>query len=253
MKKLYLLILIFLIILPSCAPGTNASPNKVKIAVATQRLGEEYYNAGKYTAALKQLLEAYETIPDDPYLNNSLGLVYLAKERYDLAQESFEKALAIKKDYIHAKNHLGVVYMKKKQWSKAIHCFKEVSENLLYATPEVPLSNLGWAYYHQKLYKTATQYFRKSLKIRPDFIVSIHGLASIYLENGYLYQARDYLERNVAKYPGTAILHADLARVYEAMSDFESAKKSWKAVLNLEPETSQLAQEAQEKLYRRNP
>ncbi|KKR31241.1 MAG: Tetratricopeptide repeat protein, partial [Candidatus Falkowbacteria bacterium GW2011_GWF2_39_8] len=73
------------------------SEKKKEIAIATQRVGEGFYNAGNYTLSLKNLLEAYETIPDDPYLNNSLGLVYLAKERYDLAENHFKKALELKK------------------------------------------------------------------------------------------------------------------------------------------------------------
>ncbi len=241
---------IILFLFMSCASTSVGTNKKIEIAVATQRLGEEYYNAGRYTAALKNLLEAYETIPNDPYLHNSLGLVYLAKDRNDLAQTHFKKALSLKPSYIHAKNNLGATFMKQKKWALAIQCFKEVSENLLYATPEIPLSNLGWAYLNQKLYKRAKYYFNKSLEIRPDFLVSIHGLASTYTKSGYHYQARDYLLRTLKKYPDTAILHADIAKVYERLNDFENAKKSWQVVLRLVPETSSLSQEAQKKLYK---
>ncbi|MBU2481015.1 MAG: pilus assembly protein PilF, partial [Proteobacteria bacterium] len=62
-------------------------------------------------------------------------------------------------------------------------------------------------------------------------------------------QARDYLLRNLGKYPDAAILHADIATVYEKLNDPVNARKSWQRVLNLVPETSSLAQEAQKKLY----
>ncbi|MBU1196272.1 MAG: tetratricopeptide repeat protein [Proteobacteria bacterium] len=247
--KLRASLLLILFLSMSCATTTMNTDKKKEIAVATQRLGEEYYNAGKYTSALQNLLEAYRTIPNDPYLNNSLGLVYLAKDRSDLAETHFKKALSLKPDYIHAKNNLGAVFMKQKKWDLAIQCFTEVSENLLYATPEMPLSNLGWAYFNQKLYKKATYYFKKSLEVRPDFLISIHGLASVYTETGLYYQARDYLLRNLGKYPDAAILHADIATVYEKLNDPVNARKSWQRVLNLVPETSSLAQEAQKKLY----
>ena len=141
MKNLICLLFIFLFLI-SCSSKNIDMENKKEIAIATQRLGEEYYNAGKYTAALKSLLESYNTIPNDPYLNNSLGLVYLARQRYDLAENSFKKALDLKADYIHAKNNLGAVYLKQKKWNLAIQCFEEVSENLLYATPEIPFMAL---------------------------------------------------------------------------------------------------------------
>lgn len=248
MKKLFFSS-ICLIFLFSCTSATVNTAKQKEIAVATQRLGEEYYNAGKYTAALKNLLEAEKTIPDDPYLNNSLGLVYLAKDRYKLAEIHFKKALSVRPNYVQATNNLGAVYLKMERWDDAIECFLEVSENLLYATPEVPLANLGWAYYHQGYYRKARTYFDKSLDIQPNYLVSIHGLALTYLKTGNPFQALDYVKRHLEKNPGVPILHADLARTYEALGRFDLAKKSWQVVLKLSPETSQLYREAQDKLY----
>jgi Tfp pilus assembly protein PilF len=223
-----------------------------EIAFATQRLGEEHYNSGQYTAALKSLLEAYKIIPNDPYLNNSIGLVYFAKERYDLAQNHFKRALELKPDYIRAKNNLGAAFLKQEKWDQAIACFEQISENLLNATPEVPLSNLGWAYFHKREFKKAGLYFNKSLEIRPDFLVSIHGLASVYLETGYYTQAVDLLEHALDKNPGAAILHSDMARLHETLKEFDKAKKSWNLVIKLEPETSPLARQAQKRLDKLN-
>jgi len=251
MKNLICLVLAFFFLISCASKATNVGTKK-EIAEATQRVGEEYYNSGQYTAALRNLLDAYKTLPDDPFLNNSLGLVYLAKYRPDLAETHFKKALNLKPDYTQAKNNLGVTYLKQKKWDLAIHCFKEISGNLLYATPETPLANLGWAYFHQKMYKTAKTYFKKSLEFRPDFLIAVHGLASIYIETGYYPRAINFLHRELEKNPGAAILHADLAKVYDALKDFKKAKKSWEVVLKLVPETSPLAREATKKLSELN-
>jgi len=251
MKKLcYLFIAVML--LSSCASGALNSDNKKEIATATQRLGEEYYSADNYSAALKTLLEAYETIPDDPHLNNSLGLVYFAKEKYDLAETHFKKALDLKKDYLEAKNNLGAAYLKQEKWSFAIECFEEVSKNLVYTYPERPLSNLGWAYFHQKKYEKAKIYFNKSLEIKPDFLISIHGLASIYIETGVHLKAIDLHNQALTRNPGAPILHSDIAKAYEATNDFPRARKSWEIVLGLVSETSPLAREAKKKLLELN-
>ena len=74
MKKLYALFFIVLFLI-SCASQNVNSIKDIEIAIATQRLGEEQYNSGQYTNALKSLLEAQKIIPNDPELNNSLGLV----------------------------------------------------------------------------------------------------------------------------------------------------------------------------------
>ncbi|MCP3872815.1 MAG: tetratricopeptide repeat protein [Desulfobacteraceae bacterium] len=250
MKKIaYILFASFFLISCASKSTTTNTRKKQEIATATQRVGEEYYNAGKYTIALKNLLEAHKTIPDDPYLNNSLGLVYMAKNRYDLAQNHFKKALKLNSDFSQAKNNLGATYLKQKKWALAIECFEEVSENLLYPTPEIPLSNIGWAYFHQKLFSKAKKYFKQSLEIRPNFLYSIHGLASIYIESGKHAQAIGFLHHKLKRNPGAAILHSDLAKAYEATNEFDKAKRSWNLVLKLVPEDSPLAKEAQKKLY----
>ena len=247
MKNLCCLFVTFLF-LTSCASQGVTPGEKKEIALATQRVGEGFYSAGDYSSALKNLLEAYESIPDDPYLNNSLGLVYLAKDRYDLAETHFKKALEFKKDYVDAKNNLGAAYLKQEKWSLAIECFEDVSKNLIYVYPEIPLSNLGWAYFHQKKYEKSISYFTKSLEINPKFLISIHGLASVYLETKEHLQAIEFLSQELKREPSAAILHSDLAKAYEGINDFTRAKASWRTVLNFSSETSQLSREAKKRL-----
>ncbi|MCF6247344.1 MAG: tetratricopeptide repeat protein [Desulfobacula sp.] len=236
----------------SCASKTVDNEKIQEIAIATQRVGEQYYNAGKYTLALKKLLEAQKKIPNEPSIYNSLGLVYMAKERYGMAETEFKKALSLNKDYINVKNNLGATYLKLKKWDRAIELFNEIAEDVLYATPEIPYSNLGWAYYHQKKFEKAKSYFYKALDIRPNYLVPAHGLSTIYIETGYQYQAIDFLHRLLKRNPNAAILHFDLARAYESINKWDKAKRAWKIVLSLEPEFSPLAKEAEKRLYELN-
>lgn len=251
MKNLIYLLFV-LLFLVSCASKDTNMGNKKEIAIATQKIGEGYYNSGRYTAALKTLLEAQKSIPNDPYLLNSLGLVYLAKNRYDLAENHFKKALNFKPDYTQAKNNLGATYLKQKKWKPAIKCFEEISENLLYATPEIPLSNLGWVYFYREMYGKAKTYFEKSLEIRPNFLIAVHGLASIYIKTGRYLLAINFLHRALEKNPGAAILHSDMAKSYEALKDFDKARRSWNVIRKIEPETSPLAREAEKRLFELN-
>lgn len=244
------LIFLSLSIVSSCATTSPVTSEKEKeIALATLNQGIEFYNTGKYIMALKKLLEAEETIPDNPTLHNTLGLVYLAKDRHQTAADHFKKALKYNPDYIEAKNNLGAAYIKLEEWDKAIQIFKDVAQNILYPTPEIPYSNLGWVYYNQNLYKTAKSYFKKALEINPNYLIPIHGLASVYIVTGYQYQAIDFLQHHIEKRPEAAILHADLAKSYESLRKTALAKRSWEVVLKLEPENSTLAKEAQKKLF----
>jgi len=247
MKKICYLLFAFLFLM-SCASKDMSSEKKDQIAVKIQQLGEVYYHSGQYTAALKKLLEAYETIPDDPLLNNSLGLVYLAKDRYTLAETHFRKALELKPDYLQAKNNLGATYIKQKKWELAIKCFQDVSDNILCPDPETSLTNLGWVYLHQGMYKQAKLYFKKALDIKPDFLVALHGVASIYIKRGHYSQALRFLHYNLMQNPKAAILHSDLAKTYEALKKYRQAKKSWELVVKLAPSATHLSREAKERI-----
>ena len=150
------------------------------------------------------------------------------------------------------KNNLGAVYLKQKKWGLAIKYFEQVADNILYATPERPLSNLGWAYFGQQMYKQANIYFQQAMDIRPDFLIAIHGIASIYIKTENYSKAIDFLHYKLKTNSGAAILHSDLATVYERINDINQARKSWKLVIKLLPSTSALAREAQKKLSRFN-
>lgn len=245
MKHLILLI-ICISLMTSCATGKKEQ--QIKIALAQKKEGDIFQAQGEYTAALTRLLEAEKTLSKDPYLQNSLGLAYMGKKRYDLAVEAFTKALALNPDYVEATNNLGAAYLRLGKWDTAISNFNQVLDNLLYPTPHYPLSNLGWAYLGKKDYAQAEVYFLKSLDEKAWFITASHGLAQVYIQSGQLNRAMRYLHRCLRRSPDIPILHADLAEVYEIQGQKRQAINSWQLVLKLVPENSSLARKAERRL-----
>ena len=218
-----------------------------QIAFATKKLGEAYLAQGNYTAALKEFLDAEKIIPNNWFLENDLGLVYMAKQRPDIAEIHFKKAVKLKPDYIPAKNNLGTAYLKQNKWDLAIEIFKSISDNLVYATPHFPLSNLGWGYLGKKEYNSARKYFLKALKIKFDFINAIHGLANVYIKTRQFTLALNIINQAIQDSPSSVILYADLAEIYEAKQEFLKAKNSWEQVIKLSPK-SMLGKQAQKRL-----
>lgn len=227
---------------------TTNSVHQRSIAEATITLGEAHLNQGNFTAALKELLDAEKILPNNPYLHNDLGIAYMGKEVFDLAEDHFKRALALKPDYIQAQNNLGAAYLKQKKYDQAIQCYAQFSKNLLYTTPHFAFSNMGWAYLGKGEYILAENSFLKALNEEPDFINAIHGLASTYLESGNPIKAEALLQKKLAKLPRAAILHADLAKAYELMNHPDRAKEMWKQALIFAPEGTPLALEAESKL-----
>ncbi|OEU67289.1 MAG: hypothetical protein BBJ57_06400 [Desulfobacterales bacterium PC51MH44] len=216
---------------------------------ASRNLGEAYLKKRDYTSALKEFLKAEALYPDDPYLQNDLGLTYKAKKKFDLAAKHFKKALEIKPDYGPAKNNLGTVYLDKKQWDTAISYFKEVAGNLLYATPHLPLSNLGWAYYNKKEYTLAEKFYLDALEIEPKFIKALRGLGLTYIALGRDSEAVATFERAVKNYPQIAQLYCDLAGAYTLSRDYEKALNAYNKVIELAPDSA-LARKARKDAQR---
>jgi type IV pilus assembly protein PilF len=208
-----------------------------KQAEAGRNLGEAYLNQGKYTLALREFLKAKELYGNNKFLHDDLGLTYMAKDKLDLAIEHFKKALAIDPGYAPAKNNLGTAYMEKKDWETAIKCFEEVAGDLLYATPQFPLSNLGWAYYNQGEYELALKYYHEALEINSQFLNALRGLGITYIAMGKGPEAVAVLELSVKHYPQIAQLHFDLGEAYTLSRNYEKAFNAFQKVLKLVPNT----------------
>lgn len=245
--KLFFLICICAV-MASCTP--TAQPQKQnKIAQAIKKEGDVFQSQGNYTAALSKLLEAEKIAPDDPYIQNSLGLAYMGKKREGMAIQAFNKALTLKPDYTEALNNLGAAYLRDEKWDIAIKTFNKVLKDITYPTPHYPLANTGWAQMKQNHYPLARKYFLKALRQKPGFVPAVHGLAQLYIRTGQTDRAISYLDKNIRKSPEAVIFHADLAQAYEACNRPPKAIKAWQVVKQLAPENSSLYLKAEQRLF----
>jgi len=190
---------------------------------------------GKHTAALTEFIKAEELNPEDPYLQYDMGLVYMAKEKLELAEAHFKKAIVLKSGYSAAKNSLGVVHLMRQDWDAAIVLFKEVLEDDLYATPQIPLSNLGRAYYNRKSYAEAEKYYIEALKKDPEYIIAWRGLGLTHRAVGQNIKAVEAFEKTVKLAPEAAELHLELGDAYSAVKDFKKARAAYEKVMELDP------------------
>ena len=227
--------------------GVSCTANlemRKKQANASRNLGEAYYREGNYPEALGEFLKSETLYPGDPFLQNDLGLTYMAMKKMDLAVKHFKKAIEIKPDYAPAMNNLGTAYLDKKEWDNAIRCFKEVTENLLYATPHFPLSNMGWAYYNKKEYALAEKFYLKALEIDPKFINALAGLGKTYIAMGRGSDGVATLEKAVKDYPRIGQLYLELARAYTVSGEYKKALDAYEKAVEFSSDSA-LAREAE--------
>ena len=239
---------VLLMLIASCAPQQNKS-NLIRQSETTRDLGEAYLRQGDYTSALRKLLEAESMNPEDPFLQNDLGLAFMAKNSLENAENHCKKAIAIKPDYAPAKNNLGVAYLAQEKWDMAIAVFKELTGDLLYATPHYPLTNLGWAYYNKQQYETSEKYYRDALGYDANYPLALRGLGRTCAAMGRIEEAIVFYEKAVAKSPRFVEAYFDLGRAYGMSGDYEKAHGAYEKVRELAPEHP-LVQEAEKEMLR---
>lgn len=254
MKKFRLVLagcILLMFITLSCSSKPDLAQQRQQ-GEASRNLGEAYLRQGNYTAALREMLRAETLIPDDYFLQNDLGLAYYYKSEPDRAIVHFKKALSLKNDYAPARNNLGNAYMMKNDWDDAIEQYTIVVTDLLYATPQFPYSNLGFAYYQKKEYELSEKSFKQALEITPDFANALYGISKTYLATGRVAEAVEKLEYAVEKDPSQARLLFELAEAYVLKRDYRRAYGAYIQVVQINPD-SPLADEALRKSKRLKP
>ncbi|MGA6924544.1 MAG: tetratricopeptide repeat protein [Desulfosarcina sp.] len=246
-----LFLLLATLLFSACATMGSSSQDKKK-AMAARNLGEAYLSEGNYTGALGELLKAEKLNSDDPILHNDLGLVYMAKEKVDLAVFHFDKAVQLKPDYSLAKNNLGSAYIVRKEWDKAISTLEEVTGDMLYATPQFPQANLGWAYYNKGNYKKAEEYLKAALKLKPDFFIAQVNLGRTYLAMGRIHDALAQFEAASSSSPTNPTLLLELGKTYRLMGDYHNAQLALKGAIEYSDDAALTIQASEElnKIYR---
>ena len=212
----------------------NVEEQKDK-AEAIRYLGEAYLRQGEYRAALKQFIKAEDIDPSDHILQDDLGLSYLYLNDPDNAIHHFKKALELKPDYNPARNNLGNAYAEKREWQNAIEQYKMLNSDLLYGTPQFPLSNLGLVYYELKEYELSASYFLKALAIKPNFVQALYGLGKTYLAMGRIPDAVSKLEKAVSLAPDSAAVYFELAKAYSLQQDYGKALEAFHKVVEINP------------------
>lgn len=222
------------LVLAACATDNSDVRRR---EIAWRELGKQYYLAGDYTTALKYLLDAENIFPDDHILQNYLGQVYLAKGKPDLAVNHFKNAIKLKPDYAVARNNLGVALLRVEKWDDAIAVFKEVTSDLLYATPHYPLTNLGYAYYNKRDFKESEKYYLDALALESNFPPALRGLGRTYVAMGRGDQAVAALSAATDLYPEFAEAYYDLGEAYALLKNVSKAKAAYEKVLQLKPDS----------------
>lgn len=212
---------------------------RAKKAEGHRNLGNAYLESGRHNMALAEFKSALKLIPNDYELMYDIGLVYLFWSRPDEAIPYFEDVLALKPNYAPALNSLGNAYLGIKDYDRAISYYEQINDEMIYATPYMPLANTGLAYFYKGDYAKAESYYKQALKIEPDYINALVLLGQLQTETGDTKSALKNLQKAL-RIQDAPIIKYYLACAYLKSGDRAMATKYFSDTMSSSKEDSDL-------------
>ncbi len=200
--------------------------------------GTALLSDGNFPQALSELMTAEILDPENPTIQNNLGLTYFFRERTDLAETHVRKALKLNPNYTDARNNLSRILIERGKYNEAILEARAAINDLTYTNPEKPLINLGVAQFKLAQFEISKKTFQKAIEIQRD-----NCLAQSYYGRS-LFELRDF--RRAAEALDRAVgfcqrSQFDEPHYYSALSYFElglneKAEARFEELLKLYPQ-----------------
>jgi type IV pilus biogenesis/stability protein PilW len=229
-----------LAVLATVLAGCASDAEVKEKAMGHIRIGTAHIQAGQYTQALKELLEAEKLTPNDPAVHYYLGIAYERKGFVDDAFKEFQKAIALKPDYSEAHNFLGTLYLSRGNYDEALVSFNRALANPLYETPSVPLYNMGRTYKAKGDLKAAYASFNEAIRREPNthlMPVLDLNLGVIEYQEGLYPDAEKHLTKSVARASNLIEGHYWLGMTQMQLRKRKEAAESFQKVIQLAPES----------------
>jgi tetratricopeptide (TPR) repeat protein len=188
----------------------------------------------------KALLETIITKhPKDVRPLDALGNILRSRERYAEARDYYTRALDLigkpNKDNWPLYYARGVSNERLKDWQAAEADLKKALE----LSPEESsvLNYLGYSWVDQNLnLKTAMDYIRKAVRLKPDDGYYVDSLGWAYFRQGNIPAAVENLERAVELKPDDPVINDHLGDAYWAVGRKTEARYQWQQSLTLKPD-----------------
>jgi tetratricopeptide (TPR) repeat protein len=195
---------------------------------------------GAENFAVSSYQKAVELEPLNPYLYTEIGRTYLALadllgnqnkndekvEIFKRAQESFEKALAIKSDYAPANFQIAMIYIREGKVKEAITKLEETKKIAPFDTGLA--FQLGLVYYNNNQFNEAKAEFERAILIDPNYSNARYFLGLILERQGLKQEA-------ILQFEKIAELNPDNEEVKKILANLKAGKRALEGIVPGEP------------------
>jgi type IV pilus assembly protein PilF len=172
----------------------DETQERMRARVHTE-LAASYFGVGNVGVALEEVQEALRADRNYGPAYNVAGLVYAQLKEDRLAEDSFQRAIAINPSDSDARHNYGMFLCQRKQEREAIRQFMLAVRNPLYPTPDRSYVNAGVCSRRAGDLAGAEEFFALALKVRPDQPQALYQMADLAYGRGDYGQAKGYLGR----------------------------------------------------------
>ena len=179
------------------------SPPRDRARIHTELAGA-YYERGNMAVALEELRVAIAADPSYAPAYNVLGLVHSDLREYDQAQANFERSLRISPTDPDANHNYGWFLCRTDREELSLRYFLAAIRNPLYSTPQKSYLLAANCAVRKNKDTEALEYYEKSLRLDPNYLGAIMGMAQLRYKRGELAESQLLIGRYTKLVDATA-------------------------------------------------
>lgn len=219
------------LLLSAVAAGGQAKPD----AELRFNQGVQHLREGRVDMAIESLKAAVKEDGKNAYFQKGLGQAYAAKRDWDRAAEAFRKALELNPYYVDVRNDLGTTLLLAGHREEGKKELLAAFNDPLCPAPEMTARNLGQAYFEEKSYNEAYNWFRTAAQRNKRYADAYLGLADTLVALGRVDEALAALEAADKEIPDTVGILLALGEACFQAGRFNESRGYLEKVARLDP------------------
>lgn len=158
------------------------APSPQKAMETRVSLARQYIGQGNWEDAKRNLKKAAELDSTNPEVYEAFALVYQSTGEFELAEESFQRAISLDKRFSRARNNYAAFLYGQERYREAEAQLREVVKDTLYSARPQAFLNLGLC--RLKLFdeRGAEEAFLRTLAMQPSNSTALLEVAQLRLD-----------------------------------------------------------------------
>jgi type IV pilus assembly protein PilF len=201
------LLLLGAVLLSGCAPKPIALDSGSNLQTASDEsdfrrrarirleLALGYFNNGQINVALDEIKQSIQIDPNFFESHNLRGLVYMRLNEFALAEESFQRALALNPRAAAVQHNYGWLLCRQKRYNEATRNFTLALDNPTYADPAKTWMTMGLCQMEAGQRQNAENALLRSFELEPGNPIVAYNLAQLFFKSNEFARSQFYLRR----------------------------------------------------------